>query len=184
MTSNAGARLINKENRLGFTTDGEGILGYEDIKSSAMGELKRIFSPEFINRVDDIVVFNALTKTEVASILEIQIGELRSRLDEQGISLGLRPAARVYLVDNGYEPAFGARPMRRLIQREIEDPLSLLIIEGKVTRGDAVRVDAKDGKLTVRTIKKKNPTLPPSLTLTDPIAICSGIGASGDGDAL
>ncbi len=184
MTSNAGARLINKENRLGFTTDGEGILGYEDIKSSAMGELKRIFSPEFINRVDDIVVFNALTKTEVASILEIQIGELRSRLDEQGISLGLRPAARTYLVDNGYEPAFGARPMRRLIQREIEDPLSLLIIEGKVTRGDDVRVDAKDGKITVRTVKKKTAMLPPSLVDNAPIAICSGIGASGDGDAL
>ena len=155
MTSNAGARMISHENRLGFSVSGEGVVDYEDIRSSAMSELKRIFSPEFINRVDDIVVFGALERDEVAAILEIQLGELKARLDEQGLSLSVRPAAKNYLIDKGYEPAFGARPMRRLIQRELEDPLSLMIISGKLASGDTVRVDARDGSITVRVGKKK-----------------------------
>lgn len=151
MTSNAGARLITKENRLGFSASGDGVLDYAEIRDSAMSELKRIFSPEFINRVDDIVVFNALERREVAAILGIQIAELAARLGEQRIALELKPAARDWLVERGYEPAFGARPMRRLIQREIEDPLSLMIIEGKIAGGDTVRVEAKGGKLAIRT---------------------------------
>jgi ATP-dependent Clp protease ATP-binding subunit ClpC len=154
MTSNAGARMISRENRLGFSAEGEGILAYEDIRTSAMSELKRIFSPEFLNRVDDIVVFNALSRKEVSAILDIQIAELSARLAEQSISISLLASARNHLVDNGYEPAFGARPMRRLIQREIEDPLSLMIISGKLGAGDSVRVSAKDGKLALRTGKK------------------------------
>ena len=154
MTSNAGARLITRENQLGFSTNGEGILDYNDIKSGAMSELKRIFSPEFINRVDDIVVFNALNRKEVSSILTIQISDLSARLEEQHISLLIKTGARDYLVENGYEPAFGARPMRRLIQREIEDPLSLMIISGKLSSGDIVQVDSKDGKIVLK-IKKK-----------------------------
>jgi ATP-dependent Clp protease ATP-binding subunit ClpC len=157
MTSNAGARLITKENRLGFSTSGDGVLDYEEIRTSAMSELKRIFSPEFINRVDDIVVFNALERREVAAILGIQIAELSARLDEQHIGLELKPAACDWLVERGYEPAFGARPMRRLIQREIEDPLSLMIIEGKLSGGDTVRVEAKDNKLAIKT-KRANLT--------------------------
>jgi len=158
MTSNAGARLISRENRLGFNAGGEGILDYEEIRTSAMGELKRIFSPEFINRVDDIVVFNTLTREEVSAILDIQAGELRLRLGEQRIGLELKPGARNYLVDHGYDPAFGARPMRRLIQREIEDPLSLMIISGRLVPGDTVRVDSRAGKLLLHI--RKEPKLP------------------------
>ncbi len=154
MTSNAGARIITNENRLGFNSGAEGLMNYEDIRTSALSELKRIFNPEFINRVDDIVVFNALTKEEVSSILDIQIEELSKRLEEQHIALTLRPAARSYLVTHGYEPSFGARPMRRLIQREIEDSLSMMIISGKLASGDTVRVDSKDEKLFLR-IKKR-----------------------------
>ncbi len=160
MTSNAGSRIINKENRLGFNSGEAGLFDYEEIKSSALGELKRIFSPEFINRVDDIVVFSALNKEEVSRILEIQLAELGSRLSEQGISLTLKSAAKNYLVDNGYEPALGARPMRRLIQREIEDPLALMIIEGKAKPGDAIRIDARDAKLVIRVQRKPKEMLP------------------------
>ncbi len=160
MTSNAGARMISKENRLGFSDVEGGILDYEDIRSSAMSELKRIFNPEFLNRVDDIVVFNALDRDEVAAILEIQIRELSERLSDQDISLTLRPAAKNYLVEHGYEPSFGARPMRRLIQREIEDPLSMMIIAGKLSPGDTVRVDEKGGKLVIRTKARHTLTLP------------------------
>nr|HPO02346.1 ATP-dependent Clp protease ATP-binding subunit [Treponemataceae bacterium] len=157
MTSNAGARLINRENRLGFSLGRDGVMDYEEIRSSAMSELKRLFNPEFINRIDDIIVFNALTRPEIASILKIQIGELQSRLSEQKIALDLKPAARSYLVENGYEPSMGARPMRRLIQKEIEDPLSLLIISGQLQPGDTVRVDGRSGKLV---ISVKKPLLP------------------------
>ncbi len=157
MTSNAGARIISKENRLGFSSGGEHMMSYEDIKSEAMTELKRIFNPEFINRVDDIVVFNTLTKDEISAILDIQAGELSSRLAEQRIGFSIRPAARNYLIEHGYEPSFGARPMRRLIQREIEDSLSMMIISGKLVTGDSIRVDSKDGKLVLRI--KKHPVI-------------------------
>jgi len=156
MTSNAGSRAISKENRLGFSVGESGILDYADIRSGALEELKRMFNPEFINRVDDIIVFNALDRKEVSAILDIQIAELASRLAEQRIDLVIRPAARNYLVENGYEPVFGARPMRRLIQREIEDPASFLIISGKVGPGDTLRVDSKSGVLSVR-VKKAEP---------------------------
>ena len=167
MTSNAGARMISRENRLGFNTLGEGLLDYNDIKTSAMGELKRIFSPEFINRVDDIVVFGALSREEVSSILDLQLDELKARINEQGLSLAIRPAARNYLVENGYEPAFGARPMRRLLQRELEDPLSLMIISGKLSTGDTVRFDAKDDKITIRVKKRTMPSIGSDLDMAD-----------------
>jgi len=160
MTSNAGARLISKENRLGFSADDAGLLDYADIKASALGELRRLFNPEFINRVDDIVVFGALSRDEVMRILGIQLGELESRLGEQRVELSVRPAARNYLAENGYEPAFGARPMRRLIQREIEDELSLRIISGKVSPGDTVIVDAKEGKIVIKTRKRPMVAIP------------------------
>lgn len=155
MTSNAGARLINQENKLGFSAGKDGVLDYSEIHSSAMAELKRFFSPEFINRVDDIIVFNPLTHIEVSSILDIQIRELETRLAEQKISLDIKPAARNMLIENGYEPAFGARPMRRLIQREIEDPVALLIVSGKILLGDTIRVDGRAGKISVSVKKQR-----------------------------
>ena len=94
-----------------------------------MEELKRIMSPELLNRIDDVVVFNALSRKEISSILDIQIKELENRLAEKNIVLSIKPKARDYLLDNGYEPSLGARPMRRLIQKEIEDPLSMLLLD-------------------------------------------------------
>ncbi len=166
MTSNAGARHISHDSRLGFSTNDGGVLSYEDIRQSAMTELKRIFNPEFINRVDDIVVFNALNRKEVASILDIQISELEQRLDEQELALKLKPAARTYLVENGYDPSFGARPMRRLVQREIEDPLSLMIISGRCTRGDLIQADCRSGKLSLKVVSRPPAALLPEHTST------------------
>ncbi|ULQ59940.1 ATP-dependent Clp protease ATP-binding subunit [Brucepastera parasyntrophica] len=158
MTSNAGVRMISSGNKLGFNTGEDGVLDYQHIRTNALSELRRIFSPEFINRVDDIVVFNALNKDEISSILDIQFSELESRLQEQNITVSLRPKARDYLIRNGYEPEFGARPMRRLIQHEIEDPMSVCIISGKLSPGDAVKVDLKNDKLVLRI--KKAPPIP------------------------
>ncbi|MBQ6781122.1 MAG: ATP-dependent Clp protease ATP-binding subunit [Treponema sp.] len=164
MTSNAGAREITSDHRLGFSSAGDGLLPYSDIKASAMEELKRIMRPELLNRIDDVVVFNALSRDQVSAILDIQIHELENRLSEQEITLSLKPKAREYLLDHGYEVSMGARPMRRLIQREIEEQLSLLILEGKSETKKAV-VDYNGEKLVVKFAKpKKNSVHSDTLT--------------------
>lgn len=133
MTSNAGAREITMEGRVGFSTITEKVLPYDEIKSNAMQALKEFLRPELINRIDDIIVFDALNREQVSAILDLQIEELNARLLDQEILLSITSKARNYLIENGYDPSMGARPMRRLIQKEIEDPLSLLILEGKAT---------------------------------------------------
>jgi len=143
MTSNAGVRRISNENRLGFSVSDEAIMDYANIKADALNELKRILSPELLNRIDDTVVFTPLNEKEVAAVLELQINELSARLDERHVHISLSAKARSFLTAHGYEPAFGARPMRRLIQREIEDPLALKIISGECARGDTALIDAK-----------------------------------------
>ncbi len=155
MTSNAGARQVNSEHRLGFSSSQDGLLPYTEIKANAMEELKRIMRPEFLNRIDDIVVFDALNRKQISSILDIQLKELESRLSELQLSLVVKPKAREYLLDNGYEPSMGARPMRRLIQNEIEEQLSLLILEGKVQESKNVVVDLSKGKILVKTQKSE-----------------------------
>ncbi|MBQ0039166.1 MAG: ATP-dependent Clp protease ATP-binding subunit [Treponema sp.] len=159
MTSNAGAREITADSRMGFSTVKEGVLPYEDIKASAMEELKRIMSPELLNRVDDVVVFNALSHEEVDNILNIQLDELKSRIAEKGISLDVKPKARQWLVENGYKPSMGARPMRRLIQRQIEDPLSVLLLENSEfadeTKPKTVVLDFDGEKLTLKMKKAR-----------------------------
>ena len=161
MTSNAGARKITSESRIGFSTVQDGILPYEDIKASAMEELKRIMAPELINRIDDIVVFNTLSHKEISKILDIQLDELKERLAEKNISLELKQKAREYLIQNGYEPSMGARPMRRLIQKELEDNLANLILKENIgadsTSAKQVKicVDLKNQKLFV-SLKKND----------------------------
>ncbi|MBO4404730.1 MAG: ATP-dependent Clp protease ATP-binding subunit [Treponema sp.] len=154
MTSNAGARNIMAENRLGFSSSKEGLLDYGDIKSSAMEELKRIMTPELLNRVDDIVVFNPLSKKEVSAILDRQLAEFEQRLSEKGIGFTVKNKAKTYLIDNGYNPPMGARPMRRLIEREIENPVSMLLLQERPASGDEVCLDFVRGKLSCKIIKK------------------------------
>lgn len=155
MTSNAGARQISSEGRVGFSTINDDILPYSEIKASATSELKKILSPELINRIDDIVVFNALSKEEVSKILDIQIAELAERLSEKGFKITLKKSAREYLVDHGFDANMGARPMRRLIQKEIEDPLSLEILKQKNKGLKNIVVDAINGNLRVHLKKEK-----------------------------
>ncbi|OJF76170.1 MAG: Clp protease [Treponema sp. CETP13] len=159
MTSNAGAREISYDNLLGFGENREGLFDYEDIKLNATTELKKIMSPELLNRLDDIIVFNSLSRKEVSKVLDIQIEELRKRLSDQNISISVGRTAHEYLVENGYEPQFGARPMRRLILREIEDPLALKIIEGECRPGDTVLVSTSRGSKRNLIIRIKHPKL-------------------------
>ena len=118
-------------------------------KADAMNELKRILNPELLNRIDDVVVFNALSEKEVSAILDLQIDEFRKRIAEKGLDITLKPSARRYFVENGYDPAFGARPMRRLIQRELEDATATLILQGKCKKGSILTAEAKNDKLVL-----------------------------------
>jgi ATP-dependent Clp protease ATP-binding subunit ClpC len=148
MTSNAGAREISSKG-LGFRPE-ERMLSYSEIKSSALAELKRRFNPEFVNRVDEIVVFKPLDKVEARQVLELLLAELSRRLGERGIALEVKKAAKAYLADKGYDPAYGARPMRRIIQSEVEDPLSARILEGALPPGSSAVIDCKGTAIIVR----------------------------------
>ena len=126
MTSNAGARQITTESRVGFNFQQSGLLSYDEIRASAMNELKKILNPELLNRIDDTIVFNALTKDEVSKILDIQIADLAKRLSEKDLTINFTESAKDYLIEHGYDPSMGARPMRRLIQKEVEDALEIV----------------------------------------------------------
>lgn len=159
MTSNAGAREIVSQGKIGFTeTDGSDSDSYEQIKASAVAELKKIMSPELINRIDDIIVFGELTEDEIGQILDIQLKELGSRLAEKDILLTVKPSARAYLISNGYDAEMGARPLRRLIQRELEDPLSVLVLKKTAGSSDEIVVDCTGGKLNVKFKKMRKPS--------------------------
>ena len=155
MTSNAGARQITSDRRLGFSNMEDGVLPYTDIKANALDELKKIMSPELLNRIDDVVVFNPLSRNEISKILDIQIKELENRLADNQITLKIKPKARDYLLDHGYDPTMGARPMRRLIQNEIEEQLSILILQGENEFSKEVIVDLTGDKIKVKFNKPK-----------------------------
>lgn len=149
MTSNAGARQITNEGRVGFGTI-DGVMPYEEIKAGAMNELKKLLSPELINRIDDVIVFDALSKIEVSKILDIQLAELGDRLAERGLTISLKPKAKEYLIENGYNPAMGARPMKRLLRKEIEDPLSMELLSNAGKDYNTVSIECNNGKIKVK----------------------------------
>ena len=156
MTSNAGARQITTEHRLGFSSIEDGTLPYGQIKANALEELKRLMSPELLNRIDDVVVFDALNKKQIASILDIQVGELMDRLADKNLTISVTKKAREYLIQNGYEPSMGARPMRRIIQKEIEDQLSLLLLENPNPPSNNIVVDMVKQAVKVEFYKPKH----------------------------
>jgi ATP-dependent Clp protease ATP-binding subunit ClpC len=149
MTSNAGVREISKDNRLGFSA-GTGIMNSSEIESEAMSELRRIFNPEFINRIDDIIVFNPLKQNQIEEILDIELEELFLRLKEQDYSLKVTNAAKKILAQKGWDPKYGGRPLRRTIQKELEVPLSELILEGRCRSGAVFTADAKDCEIKIK----------------------------------
>jgi ATP-dependent Clp protease ATP-binding subunit ClpC len=159
MTSNVGARDITKgKTALGFSSEAPGSLGHDKIKERVTSELKRMFRPEFLNRVDETIVFHELTSEEIHSIVDLMVAKLRDQLADQGLGITLTPEARDLLAKEGFDPAFGARPLRRALQRMIEDPLSEEILAGMWTAGDVVEVSAVDD----RTVFNKLEGLPAS----------------------
>lgn len=148
MTSNVGAREINKGNSLGFSSGEE--YDFNSIKDKAMNELKRVFNPEFLNRVDEVVVFHPLSKKELYQIIDLMLAELGERLKERKIVIKIQQKVKDHIIDKGYDPKFGARPLRRSIQRLIEDPLSTKILEGKFVDGDEISITVKENELVFK----------------------------------
>ncbi|MBY0224124.1 ATP-dependent Clp protease ATP-binding subunit [Sporosarcina aquimarina] len=153
MTSNVGATELKKNRYVGFNIqDGES--DYEDMKEKMLSELKKTFRPEFLNRVDDMIVFHSLEKEHLRQIVSLMSEDLAKRLAEQDIELVLTEAAQDKITDEGYDPEYGARPLRRALQKHVEDRLSEELLEGKVLMGEKVVIDVNDDKFVVRTEKQ------------------------------
>ena len=172
MTSNAGAREISRNSRLGFGA-GSGIMNMDEIEAQALSELRRLFNPEFINRVDDIVVFHPLELKHIESIFDIEAAELSLRLAEQGCQIRVFSSARKMLIEKGWDPQFGGRPLRRVIQKELEDPLSRLMLDGDWPAGTIFTARAKNGKIRVSGKKPASVVCPAGV---QPENACVGSG--------
>ena len=148
MTSNIGARNIIEPKRLGFVSEEDVDKRYKDMKKNVMEEVKQLFRPEFLNRIDEIVVFHPLTTDHIKQIAEIMIKDLMARITENvGIHIVLSQDALEHLADKGYDKAYGARPLRRMIQSEIEDKIADLLLSGEVVEGDTLKVSAQEKEL-------------------------------------
>lgn len=155
MTSNAGAQAIVEPKKLGFASGNDEKQNYERMKGSVMEEVRRIFKPEFLNRIDETIVFRALNKDDMKQIVGLMTKELAKRCETQlGITLVVHDAAKQYIVDKAYDPKYGARPLRRKIQDEIEDPLAEKLLDGSIRRGDEVIVTTKKNAIFLESKKK------------------------------
>ncbi|NQT83880.1 ATP-dependent Clp protease ATP-binding subunit [bacterium] len=149
MTSNVGSEALKKGASVGFGASSPGE-NYEKMKDKILAEVKRIFRPEFLNRVDDIMVFRSLGKDDLFKIIDIEVRKVQERLEKQGVKLALTQGAKELLIDMGFDERFGARPLRRAIERYLEDPLAEEILKEQLPQGKVLTVDKKDDKLIFR----------------------------------
>jgi len=150
MTSNVGAELIRKETSIGFVSRDDVKQGYDKMKDKVLDEMKKKFRPEFLNRIDETIVFRPLSKEDLSKIVDIMLDDLNERLGEKGISLSASKKAKEFIVDNGYDPKFGARPLRRTMEDHIEDPLSEEILKGRFGYGSKIKLEVERGKMAFR----------------------------------
>jgi ATP-dependent Clp protease ATP-binding subunit ClpC len=177
MTSNIGASEIARNTPLGFAvSEDETGVSYDDMKNRIMGELKKVFRPEFLNRIDDVIVFHKLQKDEIKQIIDLLLLRIRESMAERELQLDLTEAARDLLVEKGWDPAMGARPLRRAIQRYIEDPLADFVLRSQLEPGATVMVDAREdeGK------ELEEGEEPITLSIIEPKKVPAAVGA-GDG---
>ena len=148
MTSNVGARLITEPKRLGFAVgEDDKARSYEEMKNNVMGELKKTFRPEFLNRIDEIIVFHPLDEEHIKKIVSLMLENLASRLKQNGISIEVSDNAKTFIAKKGFDPVYGARPLRRAIQNMIEDKIAEEILDGSIKPGQTVLVDVKDDNI-------------------------------------
>src|SRR5213080_4428015 len=181
MTSNIGAQEIARNTPLGFAvSDDETGITYEDMKNRIMGELKKVFRPEFLNRIDEVVVFHKLTKEEIKTIVELLLRRIRESLAERELQLDLTEEAKDLLVDKGWDPSMGARPLRRAIQRYIEDPLADFVLRAELPAGATVLVDkAPEGQEPEVSLAVIQPTEAPA---PKPVAVGADGGSETEPD--
>jgi ATP-dependent Clp protease ATP-binding subunit ClpC len=152
MTSNAGVELIRRESRIGFATGREAgkarKQSYQDMKEKVMAEVRKIFRPEFLNRLDDTIVFHELSEEHLRSIVELMVKDLQKRLEERKLSVEITEEAKAWLAGEGFDPVFGARPLRRAIERHVENPLASKLLRGEFKDGDTIVVDLDKKQLT------------------------------------
>ena len=156
MTSNVGANLIQKPKVLGFVPAQDEEEDYAAMKEKVLDELKRTFRPEFLNRVDETIVFHSLNKEHIRAIVTLMINEVNERLKEKNISIEVTDKAKDVLAKDGYDPMYGARPLRRVIQRQIEDRLSEELLKRNISVGDTVFIDADEDELTFNKKRANN----------------------------
>jgi ATP-dependent Clp protease ATP-binding subunit ClpC len=154
MTSNVGADMIKRQSSLGFALrrdeETEERQSYEEMRKKLMDSLRRVFRPEFINRVDNVIVFRSLNKKDIEQIVELELAKVAARLEEHSITLRATSEALGKLADEGYDPEMGARPLRRVIQQKVEDPLSDALLSGQFEDGDSVLVDVEGDEVVLR----------------------------------
>jgi len=161
MTSNLGTADLRKAN-VGFSQNKEGI-NYAQMKTKVNEALKKHFRPEFLNRIDEVLVFHELAKEEIVQIVELLISRVRGQLESRGLGLELTDAAKAHMADKGYDPAMGARPLRRAIQQMVEEPLSDRILRKEFNAGEIIVVDVEDGEIVFRKIEGVRPEPEPEL---------------------
>jgi ATP-dependent Clp protease ATP-binding subunit ClpC len=151
MTSNAGVEYIKREGPIGFAAPKSATKAqkqsYENMKDQVMSEVRKTFRPEFINRLDEIIVFHELSREQIGLIVELMIKDLQKRLAERKLKLELTRLAQNWLADTGYDPIYGARPLRRAIEKYLENTLSSRILSGDYKEGDTIKVDLVDDEL-------------------------------------
>ncbi len=177
MTSNIGAATISKNQSLGFSVGDDTGLSYEEMKDRIMGELKKVFRPELLNRIDEVIVFHKLTKDEIKTIVDLMMKRLREQMVEHEAAIELTEPAKELLVDKGYDPAMGARPLRRAIQRFIEDPLADFVLGRTIKPGSTIVVDRKDDdEVDITIVEGEPPAEPEKVTVPaeEPAAEAAG----------
>jgi ATP-dependent Clp protease ATP-binding subunit ClpC len=148
LTSNIGAELIKKQSVMGFGGSQRDEAKYDVMRDKILEEAKKVLKPEFINRLDDLIVFHPLAKKELYRIVDLEISKVVERIKTKEIQIELDDLAKDFLADKGYDPDYGARPMRRAVERHLEDPMAEELLRGTIKTGDTVRVSALEGKLT------------------------------------
>jgi ATP-dependent Clp protease ATP-binding subunit ClpC len=150
MTSNVGAELIKRQTTMGFGASARDEANYEVMRDKILDETKRVFKPEFLNRLDEIIVFHTLEKPDLMRIVDLEVNKVKRRLQLKEIEIALDNAAHEFVIEKGYDPTYGARPMRRAVERYLEDPLAEELLRGSVKAGDLVNVTVADGKLVFK----------------------------------
>ena len=164
LTSNVGAHILQKTQALGFGAGVDSGLDYERAREKVMDEMKRVFKPEFLNRIGDIVLFRPLSFADMSKIVEIELEKLVPRLKEQGLEVSVDKSAKEFLAETGWDEKYGARPLKRAIERELEDPLAEEILKGKISSGGGVvKVSRKAGKLSFSQSGRRSSALKPKL---------------------